>query len=208
MVKTVPQKFSPSANAATKGMPMVGTFEINSPPAVFLEFMNDYLVIGIKSCAIYLFIVAAIRLFGKKELSQLSIIDLVFILLISNSVQNAMVGNDTTLTGGMFAAISLFACNWAFRSIMRRSKKFNKMVQGDPIILVHDGKAIQRGLKLAKMTIDELEMSVREHGVGSVAESNLVVLEVDGNLSVLSNSSEFDQRSIKRHKKPSTQHNP
>lgn len=170
--------------------------------------MHDYIVIGLKSCTIYLFVILAIRLFGKKELSQLSIIDLVFILLISNSVQNAMVGNDTTLSGGMFAALSLFVCNWVFRTAMRKSKKFNKIIQGDPIILVHDGKVIQRGLALAKMTVDELEMSVREHGVNSIAESNLVVLEVDGNLSVLSNSSEFDQRSFKRHKKPSTQHNP
>ena len=61
-----------------------------------------------KSVAIYIFIIGAIRLFGKKELAQLSIIDLVFILLISNSVQNAMVGNDSTLQGGIAAALGLF----------------------------------------------------------------------------------------------------
>ncbi|MBP1756443.1 MAG: hypothetical protein H6Q59_2841 [Firmicutes bacterium] len=65
---------------------------------------NTYIRIIISSLVIYLFIIIAIRLFGKKELSQLSVIDLVFVLLISNSVQNAMVGSDSTLTGGLVAA--------------------------------------------------------------------------------------------------------
>jgi uncharacterized membrane protein YcaP (DUF421 family) len=68
----------------------------------------NYLIIALKSIAVYAFIVAAIRIFGKKELSQLSVIDLTFILLISNSVQNAMVGSDTSLLGGMAAALGLF----------------------------------------------------------------------------------------------------
>jgi len=69
-----------------------------------MEHWVDYLVIAGKSVTIYIFIIAAIRIFGKKELSQLSVIDLVFILLISNSVQNAMVGTDTTVSGGIAAA--------------------------------------------------------------------------------------------------------
>jgi uncharacterized membrane protein YcaP (DUF421 family) len=64
--------------------------------------------IALKSIAVYVFIVAAIRVFGKKEFAQLSIIDLVFILLISNSVQNAMVGTDSSLEGGLVAAFSIF----------------------------------------------------------------------------------------------------
>ncbi len=74
--------------------------------------MNSYLVIAASSIAVYFFVVFAIRVFGKNELSQLSIVDLVFILLISNSVQNAVVGNNTTLMGGLVAATSLFAVNW------------------------------------------------------------------------------------------------
>lgn len=70
--------------------------------------MEGYLNIALKSIAVYVFIVAAIRVFGKKEFAQLSIIDLVFILLISNSVQNAMVGTDSSLEGGLVAAFSIF----------------------------------------------------------------------------------------------------
>ena len=89
-----------------------------------------YLIIIAKSVTIYVFIIAAIRLFGKKELAQLSVIDLVFILLISNSVQNAMVGNDSTLPGGVAAALGLFICNYIFKLFLRRSSRFSELVAG------------------------------------------------------------------------------
>ena len=76
----------------------------------------EYLIIALKAIAVYVFIIAAIRLFGKKELAQLSVIDLVFILLISNAVQNAMVGDDTTLLGGLSAAMGLFVLNFVLNS--------------------------------------------------------------------------------------------
>src|SRR5260221_8341536 len=93
-----------------------------------IRIMNEYLNIAGKSVAVYLFIIIAIRLFGKKELAQLSVIDLVFILLISNSVQNAMVGNDTTLPGGMVAALGLFIANYIFKLFLRRSQKFSDII--------------------------------------------------------------------------------
>ena len=80
-----------------------------------MDNISSYLIIAGKSITIYVFIIVAIRLFGKKELAQLSVIDLVFILLISNSVQNAMVGNDTTVSGGIAAALGLFICNTIFK---------------------------------------------------------------------------------------------
>jgi len=171
-----------------------------------MAVLVPYLIIALKSVTIYLFIIIAIRLFGKKELSQLSVIDLVFILLISNSVQNAMVGNDTTVQGGMSAALGLFICNYVFRFFLRKSKRFNKIVQGEKIVLVVDGKVLKAGLKKARMTEDELCMTVREHGVKDFSEADLVVLEIDGNVSVL--SSDFSKKSVMRRKKPQLSHNP
>ena len=171
-----------------------------------MEIIAPYLLIGLKSVTIYIFIIAAIRLFGKKEISQLSVIDLVFILLISNSVQNAMVGPDTSVQGGMAAALALFICNSIFRYFLRRSEKFNTLVQGHRIILVHDGVVLPQGMKEARMTLGELEMTIREHGVNSIHQANLVVLEVDGNVSVLSN--DFSHKTVTRRKKPQTERNP
>jgi uncharacterized membrane protein YcaP (DUF421 family) len=171
-----------------------------------MSLLYPYLIIALKSVTIYLFIVISIRLFGKKELSQLSVTDLVFILLISNSVQNAMVGNDTTVQGGMAAAMGLFACNYVFRSFIRKSKKFSNLVEGEKIILVHDGIVLESAMKRAQMSMDELEMAVREHGVKDISEASLVVLEVDGNLSVL--SSDYSHKTIRKRRKPQLSHNP
>ncbi len=167
--------------------------------------LYPYFIIMLKSVCIYIFIIVAIRLFGKKEISQLSVVDLVFILLISNSVQNAMVGNDSTVQGGMAAALGLFCCNYVLRFFLLRSKKFRNTLQGEEVVLVLHGKVLQEGLKCAKMTQEELEMAVREHGVEKISEADLVALEVDGNISVL--SSNFSVKTIRRRKKPQLMQN-
>ncbi len=172
-----------------------------------MEIFLHYLIIAGKSVAIYLFIILAIRLFGKKELAQLSVIDLVFILLISNSVQNAMVGNDTSVPGGMAAALGLFICNYIFKFFLRVSPGLSKLVQGEKIILIHEGKILMAGLKQAMMSVDELERAVREHGIESVVKVDLAVLEVDGNISVLSNDYKT-RKVVNLKKKPQLSHNP
>ena len=171
-----------------------------------MENLLTYLIIAGKSVTIYIFIIIAIRIFGKKELSQLSVIDLVFILLISNSVQNAMVGTDTSVPGGIAAALGLFITNYIFKIFLRGSDKFNKLVQGEKIVIVVGGKIQEQGLKDSTMTIEEIEMAVREHGVKSIAEADLVVLEVDGNVTVL--SSDYSHKTVKKRRKPQLSHNP
>lgn len=163
--------------------------------------LSFYHFLGIagKSLAVYVFIVVAIRVFGKNELAQLSVVDLVFILLISNSVQNAMVGNDSSLPGGLVAAVALFTGNYIFKFVINRSPSMSKLLQGEKIILVHNGIPIQRSLRMAMMSMAELEAAVREHGVDEIRNADLVVLEVDGNISVLTN--EYKRRTVKRRKK-------
>jgi uncharacterized membrane protein YcaP (DUF421 family) len=159
---------------------------------------NQYLRIIVSTGVIYLFIIAAIRLFGKKELAQLSVIDLVFILLISNAVQNAMVLGDNSLVGGVIAAGTLFIINYLLKYLQYRFPRFSKTLEGDAIMLVYKGKVIESHLKIAKITHEELMEAIREHGVGEVSEVDLAILEVDGNISVLSH--EFAKKSS-RHRK-------
>ena len=160
--------------------------------------MEGYLNIALKSIAVYVFIVAAIRVFGKKEFAQLSIIDLVFILLISNSVQNAMVGADSSLEGGMVAAFSLFLMNYVFKKLSLLSKGFSKAIEGEPIMLIYQGEVKLDGLEKAQISIDQLKAVVREHGVESVQLVNLAMFEVDGNISVLSDN--FKKSTLRKHK--------
>jgi uncharacterized membrane protein YcaP (DUF421 family) len=159
---------------------------------------NDYVMIVISSVAVYLFVIIAIRLFGKKELSQLSVIDLVFVLLISNSVQNAMVGSNSTLTGGLVAASALFITNFIFKKFLYRFPIFSKFIQGDPIMLIYHGQINHGNIAKAQITTAEILEAIREHGVSKVEDVDLAVLEVDGNISVLSN--DFAHKTVKRRK--------
>ncbi len=157
----------------------------------------EYLIIAFSSAMVYLFIIVAIRLFGKKELAQLSIIDLVFILLISNAVQNAMVGANTTLLGGLCAAATLFMLNFLLKRLMYRFPSLSGIVQGSAIMLIYQGKVLDSNLVKARISVNEIEEAAREHGVASLTEVDLAVLEVDGNISILSN----DYQTVSKRKK-------
>lgn len=160
--------------------------------------LTQILFISLKSIIIYLFIIFAIRLFGKKELAQLSVVDLVFILLISNSVQNAMVGPDTSLLGGMAAATGLFVINYIFKWAMKKYPRFSSAVQGDELMLIYQGKVLKSHLQSSMITMEELRAAVREHGIEKIEEVDLAILEVDGNISVM--SKDYKHQSTHRRK--------
>jgi len=151
----------------------------------------------VRTVAVYLFMIIAIRIFGKKELAQLSVVDLVFILLISNSVQNAMVGPSNSLNGGLIAAGALFLVNFTLKQLLYRSKKFSNLIQGESILLIYEGKANMENCKKAEITIEELEAAVREHGARDIQKVDLAILEVDGNISVI--SSDYQTKSKVSH---------
>jgi uncharacterized membrane protein YcaP (DUF421 family) len=161
-----------------------------------MSLLFPYLKIIIACVSVYLFIVLGIRLFGKKELAQLSVVDLVFILLISNAVQNAMVGDNTTLGGGLVAAGSLFMVNYVFKFIIYRFPVLGAWVQGEAVLLVYQGKIYHRNLEKNQITHAELMEAVREHGVASIQEVDLAMLEVDGNISVLSH--DFKHKTLRK----------
>ncbi len=154
--------------------------------------------IVIRSVVVYLFIIVAIRIFGKRELSQISVIDLVFILLLSNSVQNAMVGPDSSLLGGIVAAASLFLVNMLLKLFAFKSRKVNLLINDEPVLLVHDGKIVKRNLDREKITTAELESAIREHSIESVSDVKLAMLEPDGNISIISNDRVYH---VSKHRK-------
>jgi uncharacterized membrane protein YcaP (DUF421 family) len=162
--------------------------------------MNPYLDIVIRSAAVYLFMVIALRIFGKKELSQLNTADVILILLISNSVQNAMVGNDTTLWGGLLAASILFAINFILKKLMFRYKKFSELMLEKPEILIHNGTLDFKNLSKLNITSDELKEAMREHGVEYFKEVKLAMLEIDGNISIITGENDLKQTHYKRRK--------
>ena len=163
--------------------------------------MNTYLDIIFRSTAVYFFMIIALRIFGKKELSQLNTADIILILLISNSVQNAMVGNNTSLLSGLIAACVLFLLNFILKKLLFKYKKLNNLIQQKPQILIHNGNLDFKILNKLNISSDELREAMREHGVEHFSDVKLSMLEVDGNISIISGNVNLKQTHYKRLKK-------
>src|SRR5437868_6675118 len=127
--------------------------------------LNNLLEIAARSAVVYLVLLLAFRLAGKRHISQLSIIDFALILLVSNAVQNAMVGNDSTLLGGIVAALTLILFNVLLSKLTERNKKFGKLFQGTPTLLVRNGMPIEAHMDREDISLDDLKEAMREHGI-------------------------------------------
>jgi uncharacterized membrane protein YcaP (DUF421 family) len=141
--------------------------------------------IALRTGVIYLLVLVGIRLSGKREVGQMTPFDLTLLLLLSNSVQNAMTGPDTSLAGGAVAAAVLLILNYLVAEVSGGNRRFRKFVQGQPTLLVHDGEIIQAHMAKEHVTMDALETALREHGVATYKDVALAVLEVDGAISVM-----------------------
>lgn len=147
--------------------------------------MDSYLHIIISTSAVYFFVIIGFRIFGKTELAQLSITDLIFVLLISNSLQNAMVGSNTSLSGGIIAASVLFAVNIILKKLKFKFPIFKTFVEGEPVLLIYRGKIQIKNCSKNGISHEELLESIREHGFSSIEEIDSLILESDGNISVV-----------------------
>lgn len=145
-----------------------------------------YLDIILRSAAVYFFMTIALRIFGKKELSQLNTADIILILLISNSVQNAMVGPDTSLWGGLVAALVLFVINFIIKKLTHKFKFLSNLLLDKPEILIHDGQLDFKSLSKLDISDEELKEAMREHGIEYFKDVKLAMLEIDGTISIIS----------------------
>jgi uncharacterized membrane protein YcaP (DUF421 family) len=126
-----------------------------------------------------------LRLAGKRELGQMTPFDLVVILLIANAVQNAMVGPDTSLTGGLIAAAILVAGNYGLAAVRERLPWLRRALEGTPTLLVNDGSFVREHLRREGLGEEEVMMALREHGIADVKEVQTAVLETDGSISIV-----------------------
>jgi uncharacterized membrane protein YcaP (DUF421 family) len=141
--------------------------------------------IAIRTTIIYIVVLIGVRLSGKREVGQMTPFDLTLLLLISNSVQNAMTGADTSLLGGVVAASTLLILNYFIADLSGANRRFRRFIQGQPSLLVHDGQVIESHMTKEHVSMDELERASREHGISSYHDVALGVLEVDGSISLL-----------------------
>lgn len=147
--------------------------------------LENILDVVIRSSVVYGLLIIVFRLAGKRHVAQLSLIDFILILLVSNAVQNAMVGEDTSLAGGIVAALTLVAINVMLTKLTVNNKTINKIVEGEPKLLLRDGNVLKNVLSKENLTIQELEEAVRKAGHNNLSEVTLAILETDGSISVI-----------------------
>lgn len=141
--------------------------------------------IVVRTAIVYLFLVLILRVTGKREIGQMSILELIVILVISDAVQNSMVGDNTSLWGGLVAVVTLFAADLLLKWVSARSKPIRKALQGEPRLLIRDGRILQKALREEKVDIEDVRSAVRSEGIARTEDVRLAVLEVDGSISVI-----------------------
>ncbi len=146
---------------------------------------GSLVAIALRTLAVYLALFLALRLAGKRELGQMTPFDLVVVLVISNAVQNAMVGQDTSLLGGLVAAITLLLMNRGLTWLLITHPEIRHWMVGEPVLIVRDGHLLQGPMKREGVTRDHVLAAMREHGIGQLENVQMAVLEVDGAISIV-----------------------
>ena len=139
----------------------------------------------IRAVVVYLFLLVLLRLTGKRQVGQMAPFDLVLLLVLSNAVQNSMNGGDNSITGGLILASALVGINSCVSWLTYRSKSLESLIEGRPVILIHNGVIDHVSLAQVKMTIHEMEASLRAAGCAGPAEVRFAVLENTGKVSVI-----------------------
>jgi uncharacterized membrane protein YcaP (DUF421 family) len=141
---------------------------------------------------VYVFLIVGLRLSGKRELAQLNPFDLIVLLTLSNTVQNAIIGEDNSVTGGFIGAASLLAVNYLVVRFLYDHRKLDQLVEGSPDILIEDGKVHEEKLKRELITMEELAAAARKQGFDTLAEVRQCVLEPGGTLSFIARKPDTD----------------
>jgi len=139
----------------------------------------------IRSVVVYAFLLVLLRLTGKRQVGQLAPFDLVLLLVLSNAVQNSMNGGDNSLVGGLISAVTLVLLNGLLGVLTYRSKNLEDLVEGQPMVLIHNGKLYSKVLRQAKLTHHELDSALRRAGCTCVEDVHTAVLENNGSISVV-----------------------
>ena len=142
---------------------------------------------------IYVFLIAGLRLSGKRELVQLNPFDLVVLLTLSNTVQNAIIGDDNTVTGGVIGATSLLIINYLVVRFLYKHRALDQFIEGRGDVLMEDGKIKTAHLKKELITVAQLEAAARKQGFDSLSEVQQCVLEPGGTISFIGKKPDTDE---------------
>lgn len=145
----------------------------------------------LRGVAVYGFLLVALRLFGRRELGQLTSFDLVLLLILSNALQNSLNAGDNSLGGGVVSAMTLLLLNHLVGYLTYRFRFIERLVQGPPVVLVENGKVKGRPLRREQITLEELRSALRKQGIQRIVDCKQVVLESDGTFSAVAKGVEI-----------------
>ncbi len=146
---------------------------------------SSLIFIVLRTLIVYFAFLIGLRLLGTRALGQATMIDLVLLLLISNAVQNAMIGPDTSITGGLVSALTLLGANYGVARLSDIYPQLRRLTAGEPVVLVRNGHVVVQTCAHSRVTSEDIEESVREHGFANLRDVRLAVLEIDGSISVV-----------------------
>jgi len=136
----------------------------------------------LRPVVVYFFLVIGLRLAGKRELAQLNPFDLVVLLTLSNTVQNAIIGDDNSVTGGIIGAATLLLVNYMVVRFLFRHEKLDQFIEGESCVLIENGKVLENKLAQEVLTLEELEAAAHKQGLGGLNEVERAVLEPSGTI--------------------------
>ena len=151
--------------------------------------LHDMFVLGVpvaekvlRPIVVYTFLIIGLRLAGKRELAQLNPFDLVVLLTISNTVQNAIIGDDVSVSGGLISAATLLVVNHFVVAYLYSHERLDQLIEGNPAVLIENGRVLTDRLKRELITLPELEAAAHRQGFASLAELDRAVLEPGGSI--------------------------
>ncbi|HEV2297022.1 MAG TPA: YetF domain-containing protein [Candidatus Acidoferrales bacterium] len=139
----------------------------------------------IRSLVVYVFLLVMFRIIGKRQVGQMTPFDLIVLLILSNVLQNAMIGPDNSILGGLIGATTILGANWMVSRAAISSRLFERAVEGVPTLLVHQGMPIEANLRRESISREDLLATLRSQGIFSLSDVNAAVLETSGKVSVL-----------------------
>lgn len=148
----------------------------------------------LRSAVVYSALIVILRLSGKRQVGQLAPFDLVLLLVLSNAVQNSMNGGDNSLVGGLISAVTLIALNYGVGFATFKSKRLEALIEGRPIMLIHNGRVLEDVLAGTQLTHHELDAALRQNGYACIDDVQRAILENNGSITVIPRSHASSER--------------
>ena len=139
----------------------------------------------VQTLALYLYLIVTLRVLGRRQLGQLTVLDLVILILLGSAVETAMIAGDTSLIAGLVSAATLLVANRVLTRIVCRSRRWRRFIVGSPVLLVHHGHLIEEHLKRAGLVEADVREAIRERGYSGPEALMFAVMEIDGSINAV-----------------------